>query len=196
MADFNNFDDDSIADSDDEPEVDLNDDDVSIDEYKGQDFDIQDLSKIKERTEDDGEDDLMFDLDETIDFETSLNYSIYSKKKTKSNISKITKYEFSKLVGNLSQYIADSKIDIPDDMTDEKIIETGDAIKIALFWVENRKKYKIPLSIKRTICNGVVEELDPSTLEIDDDYHFTDDNDVTSERFYQNFREKPYLNNS
>ena len=188
--------DDSVVDEDEEQEIDLNDDDFDGDDYDDQDRDLGENVKLKENVEVVDELETMFNLDDPVEFEQSLNYSSYHRKKTKSKIEKISKYEFAKLVGRLAQYITESKIDVLDEMVDLPVVKTGNAIKIALFWVENRKTYKLPLTLKRQLTNTVMEELDPTNLKIEDDYHFTDDNDDTAARFYQNFREKEYNNNA
>ena len=123
-------------------------------------------------------------------------YTLHYKKKTKSKIERITKYELAKIVGTLAMYITESKITVPPEMEELPVVQGGNALKIALFWVYNRKEYKLPITLKRQITTNIVEELDISKLKLDDDYYFTDDNDDTAARFFQNFREKEYTNDA
>ena len=197
MSSDDHFDDDDSVGDEEEVEIELDDEDVDVDDYAGQDRDVNSIDVVKIRDDNENlEEKEDFSLEDPIAFEESLKFSNYSKRKTKSNIEKISRYEFSKLVGRLAQYITESKIDVLDEMLELPVVKTGNAINIARFWVENRKIYKLPLTLKRQLTLSIIEELDPSNLKLDDDYHFTDENDNTSDRFYQNFREKSYGNDA
>jgi len=184
------FDVDEMNDEDEEnfDEQDYDDEDVVIDDYEGQNRDINDFAK-DDNDEDEDEDETLFDINEEQHVD-----QIYSNVKRKSNIKKMSKYEHTHLIGTLATYISDSKISVPDEMKHESVVSTGSAVKIAFFWVENRKKYNIPIELKRQITNTIVEIIKPDLMIIDEDFDFKDDFDDTASRFHQNFRENPYDN--
>jgi hypothetical protein len=172
---------------------DFDDEDYKIDDYDNQNREIDDTQKEKEQTSND--DDNIMEFAEQINFEDLQKNTNYIIKKRKSNIEKISKYEESTLIGKIATFIEDSKLDVPEQMLDEEIMASGNAIKIAFFWYNNRQKYPIPLSLKRSLNAFIKEEVDPNKLKNDDDYFFEDDYDDTNLLFHQNFRPEPYQNN-
>lgn len=193
------------------------DEDVDIDEYANQNMGIDNSRKEKENENDDDAD---VDVDEVIEFEESFNLTSYPKKKTKTNIKRMTKYEYSKIFGKLAEYIAFSKVEvpegifeIPEGMTDVPGAEgkgvagktfaevlctaSGDHFLIARKWIEYSKVkgLELPVTLVRSITNSVKEELQIENLNIPSDYYFKDEGpDIIEDMFYQNFREKPYEN--
>lgn len=189
------------------------DEDFDIDEYQNQNFGIDNSRKIQNNDEED------FDIDEIIDFEDSFNSHQY-RKKTKTNIKLITKYEYSKLFGKLAEYIAFSKIEVPEGIfeipegkidvpgaegkgvagkTFEEVlgVKSGDHFLISRKWIEfsKVKGLELPLTIVRSITNNVKEELQIEDVNIPSEYYFRDEGpDNLEDMFYQNFREKPYEN--
>lgn len=196
MADYEEYDqDDSVRGDDDEEQViDLDDEDFDENEYENQDRDVDENAKIKNQGNEEDELETQFDISGDFDFEASMVHTGQYKRKTSSNILRITKYEYAKAVGTLATYISESKIDVPDDMLNTQAVKSGNAIKIAFFWFNNRTKYPLPITIKRQIHNSYLEELDPAKLLTDDDLSFKDDNDNTDLLFERNFRSTNYEN--
>lgn len=192
MSDYEN---DNSENEENEEIEDLNDDDHGpIDEYAAQNEDLKafetEEANDKFMDDDDDEDPLN---DMSVDKESDNIADIYknTKRKKKSGIIKMSKYEYAKLYGSLAYNLINSVIELPPEMEKEDIVETGDCFSISRFWIANRHKYPIPLSILRNLYLKTNEVVDPAKLLIDDDLSFKDDNDDT-ERFNYNFRDKPY----
>lgn len=196
MDEYEEYDqDDSVnGDDDDEQIIDLDDEDFDENEYENQDRDVDENAKVKAQDNNEDETETQFDISGDFDFEASLAFAGQHKRKTSSNITRITKYEYAKAVGTLATYISESRIDVPDEMLETPAVKSGNAIKIAFFWFDNRKQYPLPITLKRHLNNLVCEELDPTKLYTDHDLSFRDDNDNTDLLFSRNFRDRDYEN--
>lgn len=195
MDDFEGFNhDDEVLDENDIEEEEYDDEDYIVNDYENQDSDIDESAKQIEEIDNEF-DDPIIEENNNDSFEDSLNTKSYSKVKNKTNYGKMTKYEFAALLAKLSSYLSDSKIDIPETMFKEKVVETANILKIALFWIRNRKVkgWEIPLKIKRQITAKVFEEIRPENLFIEEELDNEDgDDDDTLTRYYYNFRATDY----
>lgn len=192
MEDHGFVNDDDKYGSDDEQNNDNYDEDYEINEYENQDQDIDE--SLKKKVEKDDEDEL-FDIDQIQDFDTSMNIYNNPKRKKTSGIIKMSDYEFAKLYGTITDYIVTSRIEIPEEMEKEEEVKSGDAFRIARFWINNRKKYPLNAKIERQLYGNVKERVDPTKLLTNEDLEFNDDN-TDSYKFVYNFRDKPYNNSA
>lgn len=120
---------------------------------------------------------------EILDFKK--NISVVAKN---SGIDFLTDFERCEIIGQLAEYILDSKIEVP-----KKINKfNGNHIKIAIEWFENRNSVPLPFEIKREITPGFFEKLKISELKTHEDFEFFDENDNTQILFSRNFRDKEY----
>lgn len=190
--------------SDIEDDFDGIDDDIKINDYSNQDVEIDDsrkerevaIEKGKENSEENDDEDDQFIIDkreeEFVDSTTNITYS----KKNKTNIDRMTKYEYSQLYAKMCEYIQQSKIDTPDDPDDILGTSTGSIFLVARKWIEYRKTpgFEIPLTIIRKISNHIKEEIDPANLKLPFEYTFKDEgSDNLLDEFANNFTDKPYL---
>lgn len=179
--------------SDEEEQQDLDDEDYeSGDEYAFLDQDIErDIKEVA--VEDDNYESLINDIGNDNEGENFLDIYKNKKRVKKSGIIKISKYEYSKLYGTLAISLMESKIDVPIELINENphIIQTCDVFIISRFWINNRSRYALPMSLLRNLYHKTDETVDISKLKTDDDLSFKDEQDDTY-RFDYNFREKPY----
>jgi len=164
-------------------------DNYEINDYENQDEGIDLSAKThKNEEEDEDEDIILEDKDYTI---VPVKNKINIIKGKKSNIKKISKYEYSKIYGILTKYIVDSSINVPEEMLNEEEVKSGDAFRISRFWIENRKKYKLPLNLYRNLYLKVNETIELDSLLTESDLSFRDE-ESDHEKFWYNFRDKPY----
>ncbi|MDR3597169.1 hypothetical protein [Clostridium sp.] len=166
------------------------DDDSDIDDHANQDADIDESSKKQVQKE---EEDNLMDTDQDINFGPQTTIYNNLKRKKTSGILKISLPEYSRTYGTLTKYIMEGKIDIPEEMKEEEEVKSGDAFRIARFWIFNRHKYPLPLTLGRELYQKVVEYVDINKLVLEDELEFNDDNS-DSYKFFYNYRDKPYDN--
>lgn len=167
------------------------DEDHDIDDYAGQDTDIDNSGKKNlEKNKNDDNDDL-FDLNDIDDFEKKYNTNGTIVKKKTSGYPVISQAEEAKLYGLLTTYIIENKLSVPEGMKDEEIMQSGDAYRIARFWLDNRDKYPIDMKLSKNLYGKVVEMVDPNKLKTHHECGFHDDNN-DEYRFAWNFRNEPY----
>lgn len=191
MSEYDNYEEENNL-SENEEVFDLHDDDLDIDDYPDMKEGIDEsLKESKEEIIDDDNSDV-FNFDNDFSSEDIIKKNLYQVKRT-TNFQKMTFYEMSKLIGELAHYITENKILCHSDLENHTEVISGDPIRIARCMIENRKKYPLPITIIRKINNTICEKLNPSTMISEEDLDFKDDGD-DSEKFYYNFRSKPYKN--
>lgn len=179
----------------DEPNEEINEEnedfdiDNDIDDYEGQDEDINNSGK-KEIIKDD-DDDVLFDLNDIDEFEKKFTTTNNQIKKKSSGYPIISSNEYAKLYGLLTTYIVDNKISVPKDMEDLEIIKSSDAFRIAKYWLDNRKIWPIPMELEKHLYDKTIEMVNPNKLETHDDLSFHDDNN-DEYRYDYNFHDEPY----
>ena len=100
----------------------------------------------------------------------------------------ITDFEHSQLINQLSLLIADSKVFIPDEISDEILAITDKTMEIALLWFNMRKRYPIPLSITRRIGKNV-QIIDPNEYKCSYEYSsFSEEDTSGGISYFRNFR--------
>lgn len=180
-------------DPDNEEPVELDDEDYnSDDDYAHLDEGVD--RDVKENDiEEDGYESLINDIGNENDGEGFLDTYRNVKRVKKSNIIKISKYEYSRLYGNLAQYLMESRFEVPPDLEREnpEIINSCDCFIISRFWIENRHKYPLPMALSRNLYLKTDEIVDVGKLKTEDELSFKDEEDDTY-RFHYNFRDKPY----
>ena len=149
------------------------------------------ITKSLDQKTTDEEDDTLFGIDTSDNYEDFLGVLKNSKRKRKSNFHKMTQYEYTKLYGILAQHIMDSNIKLPEEILDTYEVKTGVVFIISRFWIKNRNLYPLPTNLVRLLYSNVTEIVNPSSLIMEEDLDFKDENDDT-ERFYYNFRKGPY----
>ena len=167
------------------------DEDELIDDHANQDEDIDKSWKVSEKKEED--DDQFFELnylEDTVQI-TSSKKSIPKRKTSGYPIISFT--EHTKLYSILCDYLSKSKIDIPVEMENEEEVKSCDIYRIARFWIANRRKYNLPLTVERQITGNNIEKVDVNDAIFHDDLDFHDDNN-DEYRFYYNFNSEPYNN--
>lgn len=163
--------------------------DVDVDDYAGQDGDVDNSRKIKEVKDDD--DEVLFDLNDAGEFERKFtSHHLQTRKKT-SGYPIISSFEDAKLYGLLTEYIVTNKFSVPIGMEETEVVKSGDAFRIARFWITNRRTWAIPMELSKNLYGKTVEMVDPNKLESHDDLAFHDDNN-DEYRFDYNFHDEPY----
>lgn len=190
LEDINN----NINQDEENPEEDEDyDEDIKINDYEGQDGDIDNSNKKIVSGE---EDEDLFELNQDEDFEKKYTNQYHQNpKKEKSGYPILSFFEYSKIFSELAKYIADNKISVPESMIDEEEVLSGDVIRISRFWIKNRKRWPLPITIPRHLYKKKFEIIDPNKLPTEDELSFRDENDDTF-RFDYNFRDKPYENSA
>lgn len=176
--------------SDNEEEQDFGDEDYDSENDENA-YDLGVVPKKEEGIKNNDDEDTLFGIDTSDNYEDYFGILNNSRRKKKSNFKKITIYEYSKLYGTLAQHIMNSEIKLPEKMLDTYEVKTGDVFIISRFWINNRHIYPLPTNLIRLLYSNVTEIVNPSTLLLDNDLDFKDENDDT-ERFYYNFRSGPY----
>lgn len=165
------------------------DEDHNVNDYEGQDGDVDTSRKVKEVKNDD--DEVLFDLNFIGDFEKKFTtHHLHSKKKN-SGYPIISSFEHAKLYGLLTEYIMLNKFSVPPGMETEEVVLSGDAFRIAMFWLRNRKTWPIPLELSKNLHGRFIEMVDPNKIETHEDLAFHDD-DNDEYRFDFNFHDEPY----
>lgn len=188
MAESNVFDDNNIEEEEEEEEY--GDEDFVTDEYANQNEDIDNLNKSNQKG--DEEDDNIVDINQVEEIETVV-IKKDTNKITTSGYPIISFIEHTKIYSTLCDYISKSQLEVPESMENEPEVLSGDTFRIARFWINNRRRWPIPLTIKRHIQGNIYEDVDPNNLMFMDEIGFKDDNDDTH-LFYQNFHPEPYDN--
>lgn len=168
------------------------DQDYYVDDYAGQDAEINDIEGKQGDKEEEDENDILEETPE-IEFEQTMQSVFNPKIKRTSRIARMSKYEYSAIYGKLSEYISTSKLSIPDGLLEHPEVLSGDAFRIARCWIENRKQFPIPLEVDRKLFGNVNEKISINDLRTDEYYEFDDDN-TDKHRFHYNFRAEPYNN--
>ena len=96
-------------------------------------------------------------------------------------------YERVKLICDLSELIADSKIYIPEQYEEKYLTKTGNSKIIAEAWVNNYKNHFLPLKIIRTI-RGVKQIISPETLIFIEDENIFNNYSISNNYFNNNFQ--------
>lgn len=170
------------------------DQDFNVDDYAAQDEEINAIEGKQADNEEEDENDILDDTPE-IEFEQSMQVVFNPKLKRNTRIARMSKYEYSAIYGKLAEYIATSKLSVPDGLLENPEVLSGDTFRIARCWIENRKQFPIPLEVDRKLFANISEKISINNLRTDDYYEFDDDN-TDKHRFYYNFRNEPYDNSA
>lgn len=168
------------------------DEDVVVNDY--QDEDEGEKREEKKEDEDENEDDNLFDIveEKEINFKKKISSSV--KRVTKSNIVKISSYEYSLLYGKLTDKLIKSQIIVPVEMEQLSVVLDGDAFEISRFWIENRHIYKLPVKLSRELYGKTVENIDLYSVYVENELYFYDDESDIIESFDKNFRVESFNN--
>lgn len=168
------------------------DEDENIDDHEHQDEDIDKSGKIQVKKDDEDN-----DQNSEINQFDDLIHTVTTKKNI--NRRKVSGYpiisftEHTKLFSVLCDYLSKSKFDIHPGMEGEDEVLSGDIFRVARFWITNRHKWPLPLSISRHIVGNTFEKVDVNNMLFVEDLDFHDDNH-DEYRFHYNFNAKPYGN--
>jgi hypothetical protein len=167
------------------------DEDFVVDDYEGQNDGV--INKINEEDKEkkEKEDDDLFELNNANDFERKFTSHHLQVLKKSSGYPIISSFEYTKLYGLITEYIVNNKFSVPKEMEELEVVKSGDAFRIAMFWLNNRKTWPIPMELMKNLHGRTVEMVDPNKLETHDDLAFHDD-DNDEYRFDWNFHDEPY----
>lgn len=165
--------------------------DVIVNDYEGQDEDLNVNGDNGDNDEINEEDNDILDGIVEVDFEQKFTTDLNPKYKRTSGIKKVSRYEYSVLNGKLAQYIQQSKITVSEGLLEDPEIKSGDVLRMSRRWIQRREEFPIPINFQRMLFPGNIEKQNPSNLKIDEDFDFNDDHHDTH-RFYYNFRKEHY----
>jgi len=95
--------------------------------------------------------------------------------------------EYTVLIGRLTQYIEESKVNIPEEYYELLRTSTGNSQIIATEWVHHHKKFPLPFSIIRSV-QGIEQIIKPENLIFDHELNMYPEYSVSDSDFYNNFR--------
>jgi hypothetical protein len=166
-----------------------------IDDYEGQNTEIDNSAKIAAKNnlivEDDDEELMDLIQDDENDFEKKFTTNTSKNYKKQSGYNLISSFEYAKLYSLLTEYIVTSKISIPKEMENNDIVTSGDGFRIAKYWLDHRKEFPIPMDLVKKLHSNIIEYVNPNNLDTHDDLSFHDDFH-DEHRFDFNFHDEPY----
>lgn len=173
MSDLHDeFNDGEIDDEEDELREDFDDDDHPDDEGEENGMMNEGVNNSLKQTENVKDDDI-----------DDLDYDIVEDKKTKrrikrtkfvSNFGKISQNEYIKILTELSELIADSRIFVPREFENLLDCESGNSITIAKNWIKHRRIVPLPCLIVRSAPNRIPEKIKVDSLPLISELKFND----------------------